>query len=145
MHVVAASSMHWHRSPADVLQVGVYATEKVFYDRVYMDQVSISGLTPLKGMVDVRSSSSVPPALPSIGAIVTYEQDWYALPPGRLSVIQRQRKPTAGSQLQQAFRRTTFHTSLTHPADCSPGSWHPMLHDACLSLVSHKDFNLPVL
>ncbi len=62
------------------MQVGVYATEKVFYDRVYMDQVSMGGLTPLLGMVNMRSPSSVPPALPAIGAIVTYEQDWYALP-----------------------------------------------------------------
>ena len=54
----------------------MYATEKVFYDRVYMDQVSVSGLTPLLGMVDVQSTGTVPPALPAIGAIVTYEQDW---------------------------------------------------------------------
>ncbi|KAK9915814.1 hypothetical protein WJX75_004378 [Coccomyxa subellipsoidea] len=67
-------------APEELLpKVGVYATEKVFYNRVYMDQVSVSGLKDIStaGMVDLQSTDTVPPSLPAIGAIVTYEQAWY--------------------------------------------------------------------
>lgn len=62
------------------MQVGIYPTEKVFYTKVYMDQVSVSGLDPIEeaGMVDLQKQDMAIKAVPAIGAIVTYEQAWYA-------------------------------------------------------------------